>query len=132
MKNKKWIYIVGAIVILAVIGAVFGSGDDDPASSSVPAVAAVSKEDISVKVDSVVDNKYKGDWYYCDVFTLLDGGYSVDLQVMSNVDNAEGEAIAKQLIAAVKALAITDVHKISVTVVDDNLQMVNSSYVDGL
>lgn len=122
-RKKKWPIVLAAVLVLGAL-AYFGGnkGTTSPQPGGVPGSPSddVKKEDIQAAVESLVDEKYRGQGYSLDLLTTADGsGYIVSLQIDVDVVPPESAKIISDLESRVFALGYDQIAEVQILAVKD-------------
>ncbi len=141
-KTKKpfykrwWFIVIVAILILGGIGGGMNGGKSDDGTkpnNNETTVASTSSEtetkvqssteiedpvikiEIQEAVAKLIEPEYKDkDGFYNEVLTLVDGGYSVSLQIPLELDKPESTQYVKQLVDKIIELKNDDIKEIRI------------------
>ena len=129
ITKSKWFWIIIVIVAFAALGNFLGLYEDAEAPVDNPVVQApteepsnnsdeTKKEKLADSVDALIDKDLKGDGYFCEILTLTDGGYRVDIQLPANKDKPESTKIIDKVLEDVKNLQNDDIKEIKISILN--------------
>ena len=125
--RKKWFWVIVVVVALAALGNFLGLYEDDEDAKDISpqspskiqsADGEADKDKIATSVDALIDETLKGDGYFCEILTLTDGGYRVDIQLPANKDKPESTKIIEKVLGDVRNLQNDNIKEIKISILN--------------